>query len=260
MKCIELIDEIKKWAFREVDESNTCDTVKSGDENKEVSKVAISMFATPEVVRKALQWGAEMLIVHEPVFYDHLDKKIDTFIAEEKKKFIDESGLVVFRFHDYAHAMKPDLIYEGELKHLGLQGECVKGNYFAVNSFILDKEMTAKELAKIIEEKLNIKHVRIAGNPDAKGRKISCCFGTPGHLESELHENDFLLTGEINEWRIGEMARDYAQLGYNKAAIVMSHIGSERAGMMLLEDKMREAFNGIDFKYIECGEVYSYTD
>ena len=125
---------------------------------------------------------------------------------------------------------------------------------------MLDCEMTAREIAGIIEKNLGVKHARIAGNPDAKGRKISCSFGTPGHLEQELADNDFLLTGEICEWRVGEMARDYAQLGYNKAIIVMSHIGSERAGMMLLCDKLRSAFENIEFRYIECEEVYQYTD
>lgn len=260
MKCIDLINEIKQWADVEIDPFSTCDTVKCGDAERNIKKVAISMFATPDVVNEAIKWGAEMLIVHEPVYYEHTDKIIDTFIGEEKKKFLENSGLTVFRFHDYAHAMNPDLIYEGETKYLGLSGKCVKGKYFAVNNFILDSKMTAKEIAKTIQKNLGLKHVRIAGNPDAVGTKISCCFGTPGHLESELSENDFLLTGEICEWRIGEMARDYAQLGYNKAVIVMSHIGSERAGMMLLNEKMKSAFPHLDFKYFECGEVYTYVD
>ncbi len=260
MKCNDVINEIKSWASVEIEPANTCDTIKCGDGEKEVKKVAISMFATPDVVNEAVKWGAEMLIVHEPVYYEHMDKNIDTFIGEEKKKILEKSGLTVFRFHDYAHAMNPDLIYEGELKYSGLQGKCVNGKYFAVNNFILDNKMTAKEIAKTIQKNLHLKHVRIAGNPDAEGTKISCCFGTPGHLESELFENDFLLTGEICEWRIGEMARDYAQLGYNKAVIVMSHIGSERAGMMLLSEKMKSAFPALQIKYFECGEVYNYVD
>ncbi|MCQ2471232.1 MAG: Nif3-like dinuclear metal center hexameric protein [Clostridia bacterium] len=260
MKCNDVINEIKSWASVEIDPTKTCDTIKCGDGEKEVSKIAISMFATPDVVNDAVNWGADMLIVHEPVYYEHMDKNIDSFIGEEKKKFLEKSGLTVFRFHDYAHAMNPDLIYEGEMKYLGLSGKCVKGKYFAVNNFILDNKMTAKEIAKTIQKNLQLKHVRIAGNPDAEGTKISCCFGTPGHLESELFENDFLLTGEICEWCIGEMARDYAQLGYNKAVIVMSHIGSERAGMMLLSEKMKSAFPALQIKYFECGEVYNYVD
>lgn len=263
MKCIDFLNEIQSWAKREIDPEKTCDTVKSGDPQKEINKVAVTMFATPDVVRSAQEWGAQLLIVHEPVFYEHMDKNLDTFIAEEKKKFIDSSGLIVYRFHDYAHAMDPDVIYEGEMKYIGLPGRCVtekEHGKFAINNYLLDEEITAKELAEVFEKNLGIKHVRIAGNPDAKGRKISCSFGTPGHLESELAENDFLLTGEICEWRIGEMARDYAQLGYNKAVLVMSHIGSERAGMMLLTDKLSEAFKDMEFRYIECGEVFSYTD
>lgn len=263
MKCIDLINDIKSRARREIDPQKTCDTVKCGDPQRELTKAAVTMFATPDVVREAVAWGAQLLIVHEPVFYDHMDKNLDTAIAEKKKKFVEDSGLVIFRFHDYAHAMSPDLIYEGEINALGLEGRCTGSSEygkFGINNFTLDNEITALELAKIVEEKLRIRHVRIAGNPQAKGRKISCCFGSPGHLESELANNDFLLAGEICEWRVGEMARDYAQFGYNKAVLVLSHEASEREGMALLCKKLAADYPETEFRYIESGEVYSYVD
>lgn len=260
MKCIELIDEIKSWSVCEINPEKTCDTIKCGDAQTELKKAAVTMFATPDVVRAAVEWGAQLLIVHEPVFYDHMDKRIDTFIAQKKKEFVENSGLVIFRCHDYAHTMSPDIICEGELNDMGVKGKCVEGEILGTNKFILDDEITALELVKIIEEKLGLKHVRIAGNPNAKIKQFSCCFGTPGHLEEQLEESDAVLTGEICEWRVGEMARDYAQLGYNKALIVMTHVGSERAGMMLLEKRLEAAYPEIEFKYIECGEVFQYTD
>lgn len=263
MKCIDLINEIKSRAVLPVNPEKTCDTVKNGDPQKEVKKVATTMFATPEVIRKAVEWGADLLIVHEPTYYNHMDNELGLAIELEKRKFIESTGLVIFRFHDYAHAMQPDLIYEGQIKYMGLKGKCVqsenvKGKYFAINNFILDEEATARDLAKLMQEKLDIKHVRVAGSLDAKGRRISCCFGTPGHLREELADNDFVFTGEICEWEVGEIARDYAQFGYNKAVIVMSHIGSERCGMMLLADRLNETFD-VEAKYIECGEVYQYV-
>ena len=264
MKCIDLINEIKSWAVLPVNPEKTCDTVKCGDAQKEVKKVATTMFATPEVVCEAVKWGADLLIVHEPTFYNHMDMNQGIPIELEKRKFLDSTGLVVCRFHDYAHAMQPDLIYEGQMKYLDLKGKCVqsetvKGKYFAINNFILDEETTARDLAKLVQERLNIKHLRVAGSLDAKGRRISCCFGTPGHLREELAENDFVFTGEICEWELGEIARDYAQFGYNKAVFVMSHICSERCGMMLLADKLNEKFD-VDARYIECGEVYQYVE
>ncbi len=261
MKCTELIDELKAMAAHKVDEAHTCDTVKSGNPDTEVTKVAVSMFATPEIVKKASAFGAELLIVHEPTYYNHFDSdKNDSVPASLKEKLIKESGITVFRFHDYAHSCEPDLICEGELKYLGLKGEFQKGKYFATNNFILNEPVTALELAKTAEKNLGIKHIRIAGNPSAKGQKISCSFGTPGHLEESLSDSDFVLTGEICEWQLGEIARDYGQLGFNKAVLVLGHIGSERAGMMHLADILTEKHPELSVKYFECGEVYSYTD
>lgn len=64
------------------------------------------------------------------------------------------------------------------------------------------------------------------------------------------------VTVTICEWAEGEIARDYMQMGYNKALIVLGHIGSERAGMKYLCDIISERFKDIHTEYIECCEVY----
>ena len=110
MKIIELINELKSFAAVPVDETKTCDTVKSGDPEAEIKKVGTTMFATPNVIRKAAEKGINFLIVHEPTYYNHMDNKVDYPIADEKKKLIEEKGLTIFRFHDYAHSFEPDII------------------------------------------------------------------------------------------------------------------------------------------------------
>lgn len=263
MKIRELFDELMKWgcAYEAISaDGRTCDTCKAGDLDGEIRGVAVSMFATPEVIRACAAMNANCLIVHEPTYYNHWDDHIPFAIGEEKRRLIEECGLTIFRFHDHAHAMEPDLIYEGELRALGLAGRREEQSGFAINRFVLDEPMTARELARVIEEKLGIRHVRIAGSADAPGRRLSCSFGTPGHLAEELEANDFVLTGEICEWADGQLARDYAQLGYNKAILVMGHIGSERDGMRYLVELLKEKYPAIGAQYIECGEVYQYTD
>ena len=260
MKISDLFNEMITY-FGKLDEGElTCDTYKSGNPDNEITGVGISMFATPEVIKECVNQNINFLIVHEPAFYNHWDDHIPNKLAEEKKKFIENSGVTIARYHDYGHITGNDLIYEGEIKFSGLEGRKIITDICAVNRFELAEALTAKELAAKLEKNLGIKHIKIAGSPDKKGKIISCCFGTPGHVAEELADNDFVLTGEICEWEIGEMARDYAQLGYNKAVLVMGHIGSERAGMMHLADMVKEKHPELNIKYIECGEVYSYTD
>lgn len=260
MKISELFNEMLTYFTDETGGFKTCDTFKSGNPENEITKVGVSMFATPQVIDECVKNNINFLIVHEPVFYNHWDDKLPNDLAKEKKTLIEKSKVTIARYHDYAHIIDKDLICEGELKYAGLKGEKIHIGTVAVNRFKSDEELTAKELAVLLEKNLGIKHIRIAGEPNKKGSRISCCFGTPGHLAEELRDNDFVLTGEICEWEIGEMARDYAQLGRNKAVLVMGHIGSERAGMMLLADIIKQKHPETDVRYIECGEVYSYTD
>lgn len=260
MKIFEIIEDLIKNVQLHETVSNTCDTLKAGSADKEITGVGLAMFATPDVLREAASQNINFLIVHEPIFYNHTDAEIPYSIGYEKKKLIDDLGITVFRFHDYAHSMKPDLIYEGQTKYMGIPGKCESGNRFGINRFVLDEAMTATELARRLEKNLGIQHIRIAGCPDKKGRYISCCFGTPGHIKEELAETDFVLTGEVCEWIDCEVARDYAQLGYNKAFLIMGHIGSERGGMKLLAEKLSEKYDRLNVRYIECGEAYSYTD
>ena len=263
MTLRELFDELMRWgaAFETMRPGDrTCDTCKSGSLDEAIRGVAASMFATPEVVRACAEAGINCLIVHEPTYYNHWDDHIPFAIGEEKKKLIEECGVTIFRFHDHAHAMSPDLIYDGELRQLGLAGRREDQRGFGINRFVLDKPITARALAKRIEDRLGIRHVRVAGCADKPGRVLSCSFGTPGHLAEELAACDFVLTGEICEWADGQLARDYAQLGYNKAILVMGHIGSERDGMRRLVALLNEKYPGLGARYIECGEVYQYTD
>ena len=129
MKAIELIEELKSGGFTPHD--RTCDTVKAGNPEKELKKVAVSMFATIDTFKKVKEWGADMLIVHEPTYYDHYEEMISNPVTEAKKKLIEESGIVVFRYHDFMHHREIDQIPEGEIHYLGLKGTIENTPYFA---------------------------------------------------------------------------------------------------------------------------------
>ena len=75
MKAYELINELNKGGSAgEI----TCDTIKSGSPDTELKKVAVTMFATVDTVKAVKEWGADMMVVHEPTYYDHMDVMIDT--------------------------------------------------------------------------------------------------------------------------------------------------------------------------------------
>ena len=240
----------------------TCDTIKAGDPNAEVTKVAVSMFATVDIVRQARDWGAQLLIVHEPTYYNHWDDHSDDYFEVEKRRLIEASGLTIYRFHDHPHCTDPDIITTGEIQYLGLDCTLEKTDVFDLTRLHLNTPMTPRQLAKHIENTLGIAHVRIAGAADVPCTSLSLMVGTPGGLEQELlrPETEIILTGEICEWALGEHVRDAAQLGYRKAILVLGHIGSERDGMKYTAQILKERQPQLDVRYFEGGEVYTYSD
>lgn len=259
MRAIDLINEINEGGYAD---KITCDTIKSGSPDKELCRVAVTMFATVDTVRRAKEWGADMLIVHEPTYYDHMDVIKDTPVTAAKRALIEDSGITIYRYHDHMHHRDVDQIPEGELYYLDLKGKLEKTPYSASYLFISDEPISALELAHRMEKDLGIAHVRIAGERNKRSTVIAACFGTPGGVFDLLRDErvEIVLTGEACEWMLGEYARDAAALGFNKTLIVMGHIGSERDGMRLLAKRLSESHKEFETRYIECGEVYTYTD
>lgn len=261
MKAIEIMNEL--FALAEPgDFSRTCDTIKAGSPDTEVEKIAVSMFATPDVVREARDWGAKLLIVHEPTYYDHMDRHKDEKVENAKRKLIEESGMALYRFHDYSHAASPDIIGKGVLHAMNLDGTLEYPGKFDLVRIHLNQPLTPVEAAKVLEDNLGIRHPRICGARDLPCTKISLMCGTPGGVFEELmsDECEILLTGEACEWSLGEYARDAAQLGFRKALIIMGHIGSERDGMKYTAELLTNMHPELEVKYFECGEVYTYAD
>ena len=255
MNALDIIEIINEGAYKI--EGETCDTIKAGDPEKEIKKLGITMFATVDVVREAVKRGIDMLIVHEPTYYDHMDVIRKTPVTDAKKSLIENSGIVIYRYHDRMHFRDIDQIPEGEIHYMGLKGKILKTPYSASYIFECDTPITAGELSEIMKNDLGINHLRVAGELNKKSTRFGACFGTPsGVFDLLCDENiEIVMTGEACEWALAEYARDACALGFNKTLMVMGHIPSERDGMRLLAERLSNKLP-IDVEYIECGEVY----
>ncbi len=263
MKAIDLMNELFSMAV-EREYSPYGDVCKAGDPEKEVEKVAVTMFPTVEVIKEAVNWGADLLIVHEPLYFNGREEVNESDkVAMAKKELVEKSGLTIFRYHDHPHYTVPDVIAEGEFKYMGLKGRLETTDIFDLARFYPEEPITALELARHIEITLGVKHLRICGARDIPATVISSVFGSGGDIaitELKREESQIVLVGETCEWAYGEYARDAAALGFNKTLIIMGHVGSERDGMKLTRDIIRAKHPELLVKYIECEEVYSYTD
>jgi len=89
-----------------INRDTTVDRVIAGDGAKPIRKVLVAWMPSLAVVEHAIKGGYELLLTHEPTYYDHFDYRTNPEalqkipIAVHKKKLIDEAGLVIIRNHD----------------------------------------------------------------------------------------------------------------------------------------------------------------
>ena len=259
MKAIEIMNELFSWAPG--DYTKTCDTLKAGSPDKEVSRVAVCCFNTPQVIRDAAAWGAQLLITHEPTYYDHWDNEPTTPVGIAKRALIESTGMAVYRYHDHPHMAPEDLICAGEIEALNLPGRVSHKSGFGVTHYILDTPITPRELAAHIEKEWDLAHVRISGTTDKPCTHLVLAWGTPGRILEELAgDAEIVLTGEACEWREAEYARDADALGFKKALLVLGHCGSERDGMKYITGLIQQKFPELEVQYFRSEEVYTYSD
>jgi len=255
MKAIDIVSELFSWAPG--DYTRTCDTLKAGSPDAEVTRVAVCCFPEVRAIKEAAAWGAQLFITHEPLYFN----EPDTPAAIAKRKLVESTGMTFYRYHDHPHRAPVDLICEGEIKALGLQGEFKGRSEFGNNHFILDTPSTPRELAAHIEKALGIAHVRICGAADEPCTHLAMGWGAPaGVLEELTGEAEIVIVGETCEWKMAEYARDAAQLGFKKALLLLGHCGSERDGMKHIAGLLQEKLPQLEVRFFDSDEVYTYPD
>jgi putative NIF3 family GTP cyclohydrolase 1 type 2 len=218
-------------------QSDTVDTFKAGDPGTPVTGIAVTMMATLDVLQRAAAAGDNLIITHEPTFFDHLDKadqlpeKDDDAVLAAKRLFISQHNLVIWRFHDHWHARTPDGIETGMVHALGWEKF-----QDAHNQYLFDiPETPLERLASDIKSKLGIHIVRVVGDPALRVTKVAMAPGAAGfsnHARAlEMPGVQTLVIGEAQEWETVEYVADAATEGKQKSLIILSHIPSEQAGM-----------------------------
>ena len=102
--------------------AQTVDTFKAGNAETEVRGVATTGMATFDLLRRAVARDRNFVITHEPTFYNHQDQ---TAVVENdptyqaKQRFIKDNSMIVWRFHDHAHMLRPDPLVAGSARMLG---------------------------------------------------------------------------------------------------------------------------------------------
>jgi putative NIF3 family GTP cyclohydrolase 1 type 2 len=237
--------------------ADTVDTVKTGDPTRPLTGIVTTFLATAEVVARAAQLGANLIIAHEPTFYNHRD---DTgwlgsdAVYQAKRRLIDDHGIVIWRFHDYWHRTRPDGILRGLVDRLGWdhEGEL---QYPAVATIA---PLALAELAGMVKARLGVPSVRVSGPSELICRRVGLLAGSPGgrmQIATLARDDvDAVLCGEINEWETCEYVRDGAFVGRPKGLIVVGHQPSEEDGMAYLATWLRPRLPAVAINHVPAGD------
>ena len=237
----------------------TVDTFKSGNPDDVVTGVVVSMFANMETLRQAVAKNCNLIIVHEPTFYNHLDKTDmleNNPVYLKKLEYIQKHKLIIFRFHDHWHRTVPDGIYVGMINKLGWKANQTDNS---MKYFKFD-EQTVGGFAQKLQEKLKGSQLRIVGDLSMRFTNVALAVGAPGsqsHIKLLSGEfTELLVAGEAQEWETYQYVLDASMLGMKKAAIFTGHIPSEEAGMEYCTQWMKTFIKEIPVIYLENGSAY----
>jgi len=237
----------------------TVDVIKEGSPETPVRGIVTAMFATMDVLRQAVSKNCNLIIVHEPLYYNHLDEtrqfKNDQVLLD-KQRYIRDHKLVIWRFHDYIHSMNPDGVSLGMIAKLDWKKYAVNGT---LDQFTLP-ETTLRELAGELKKIFPKFTFYIVGDPDMRLKNVRLAAGAPGstyHIQLLEKENvDVVLAGESPQWETYEYARDASAQGKKKAVIFLGHIASEEAGMDYCAEWLKGFIKDIPVSFVECGPSY----
>lgn len=237
----------------------TVDTLKTGSPGQAVTGIAVTFMATCEVIEQTIQLGANLIVTHEPTFYNHLDETgwLDGDpVYTAKRRLLEQHHIAVWRFHDYLHSLQPDPTIIGLLKTLGwLEHADPAQHYFC--------HLPPRRLGDLVDEiksKLGLAAIRFVGEPAAECARVGIMVGACGgrmHIQGLGHPIvDVLLCGELNEWETSEYVRDALHLGQSKAVVVLGHAASEEAGMREVIPWLQAHLPQVKIDFIPAGHPF----
>lgn len=238
---------------------DTVDTLKAGDPATAVTGIVTTFMDTYSVLEKAVASGKNLIITHEPTFYNHLDDQSPLAadpVLTQKLTYIREHHLVVWRFHDTWHMRQPDGILAAMVDQFGWKPYQSKTN---PHLFTLPPTTVGK-VAGSLQARTGARAIRVVGDPAMPVTKVALLPGAAGSDKQikTLQQDDveLLVAGESREWETVPYVQDAAAEGRHKALILLGHEVSEEAGMDECARWLRTIFPGLPIAFIPANEPF----
>ena len=257
MTASEIVERIKARLAEDKIQwrAQTVDQFRAGIPGTAVRGIATTGMATFDVLRRAIKAGKNFVITHEPTFYNHQDdtstlQQDPTYLA--KQRFVGEHQIVVWRFHDHAHALRPDPLVAGSARALGWTQYASAAN----PRLYVVPATTLGALATDVSRRLKGRAIRVVGDP---AMPVSRILLGPGYGVPALTlDVDLAVGGEAAEsGGNAEYALDAAAIGQPKGMIILGHMLSEDFGMKEVADWLSGFLKDVPIEWVPATEPFS---
>lgn len=264
-----------------IDERTTRDKVLYGNGrvDEECTGVVCCIWASSDVIRAAHDLGANLIISHEALFWNHgdrtdwLEKQHNSTFAR-KRTLLDDAGAVVWRCHDYIHSGIPDVegnwvdgIFWGLARELGWTPVRPIAP-LADSGVLVETELEgrpASELARTIAHRLHLNGTRVIGDPSTPVRRAAVAMHLGSGVDEELiramdDRIDCLLAMETTDYTVLQYVRDASQTGTPKCVIACGHFNLEEPGMSAMADWLPDALghDAPPVSFVGASDPYHY--
>jgi len=238
---------------------DTVDMLKAGDPSTVVTGIATTFMDTYPVLEKAVADGKNLIITHEPTFYNHRDDisiLAGDAVQIQKLEYIRQHHLVVWRFHDTWHLRQPDGILTGVVEEFGWKSyqSSVDPHLFTI------PRTTVSQLAAALRSSTGARSIRFVGDRNMTVTQVALLPGASGLVKQvkmlERDDVQVLVAGESAEWEGVEYAQDAAAQNRHKALILLGHESSEEAGMQYCAEWLKSILPGTPIEFIQAGEPF----
>ena len=249
------INSIAPYSAQEsYDNSGLC----VGNKNREVTKVLIALDVTKDIILEAKQKNAQLILTHHPVIF-HALKAID---PETVVGMLLENSVAALCAHtNFDSALMNDILCK-KLELAPVEPLCEENGVAMGCVCALEKEMSAKELAKHIRSCLDNTVVRY-NDLDKTGMyqsrmitRVAVCSGSGGSLWRDALSKgcDALITGDVKH----DVFIDAQNSGLS--VFDAGHFHTENIFCRYMKEELSKQFPRVDFEVAANNvEVVSYA-
>ena len=238
-----------------VDRNNTVDRVIVGDPDADVDHCIVTWIPSFAALRTVVERGVELLICHEPTFWDHGNDSPDNGMdCTEKLSFIKKHNLTILRNHDMWDWFPEFGIPWSWARFLGLgTTPAALGEHNCHHRYDIPPVPFGEFARRIAARTGRIGEplIEVVGDPDRPVSKIGIGTGCGSDIFTYLNLGcDCCISCDDgrNYWRCIQYAADR-----DVPVICVNHATSEEPGMISMTKYINEHIDGLTAEHLPQG-------